>query len=306
MTEQVTVLMAVYNDAPFLRVAIDSILEQTASGFRFLIVDDASTDESRQIIRSYRDPRIELLALERNVGQTAALNIGLRATSSAWIARMDADDYSAPHRLEEQMRVLRSDSSLRCLGTGIWEFREDPHVQEIVKTRPESHEQIVEAAMRGSGMIHGTLVIHRESLLEIGGYDERYRYASDRDMVIRFLRRFRAMNIPDPLLGVRRSPKQDSFTQKAAEEYIEIFQGLLTENGASGSERNILRASLAYSYLLRSRCLKERGRYDEWLTDQIRALRISPATGLKNVLAAVSDRVLPRRWRMLLRKDFVR
>ena len=203
------------------------------------------------------------------------------------------------------MRVLKLHPSLRCLGTGIWEFREDPHVVEIVKTRPESHEQIVEAAMRGSGMIHGTLVIYRESLLQIGGYDERYRYASDRDMVIRLLKRFRAMNIPDPLLGVRRSPKQDSFTQRAAEEYIEIFQGLSDENGASVWQKNLLRSSLAYSYLLRSRCFKESGQYDRWLMDQIRAFRISPMTGLRNVLGAMSDQVLPRRWRMLLRKDFV-
>src|SRR3989338_9985680 len=101
-----TILMAVHNGAPYLRVAMDSILRQTYCTFRFLIVDDASGDDPRQLIGSYADPRVELLALERNVGQTAALNTGLHSCTSPWIARMDADDYSAPTRLEDQMRAL--------------------------------------------------------------------------------------------------------------------------------------------------------------------------------------------------------
>ena len=100
---QLTVLMTVYNGSPFLRTAIDSILNQTYADFCFLIVDDASTDDSREIVRSYKDPRIQLVCLEHNVGQTAALNIGLRQATTPWIARMDADDYSGPTRFEEQM-----------------------------------------------------------------------------------------------------------------------------------------------------------------------------------------------------------
>ena len=76
MDYPLTVLMATYNDGRFLPMAMESILSQTYRHFRFLIVDDASTDETPQIIRSYNDPRIEHLRLEQNVGQTVALNIG--------------------------------------------------------------------------------------------------------------------------------------------------------------------------------------------------------------------------------------
>ena len=106
MSETLTVLMAVYNGERFLRTAVDSILNQTHSDFRFLVVDDASTDSTPELLRRIRDPRLEVFRLDQNVGQTAALNIGLRRAATPYIARMDADDYSAPHRLERQMSLL--------------------------------------------------------------------------------------------------------------------------------------------------------------------------------------------------------
>src|SRR3989338_10031399 len=117
MNPAVTVLMAVQNGGPYLRTAIESILHQTYRDFCFLIVDDGSTDDSREIVRSYDDRRIELLCLEHNVGQTAALNKGLRHAPTPWIARMDADDYSARTRLEVQIKSLEGEPLLACLGT---------------------------------------------------------------------------------------------------------------------------------------------------------------------------------------------
>ena len=209
MPYPITVLMAVRNGELFLRTAIGSILKQTYPHFHFLIVDDASTDQTREVVRSYQDPRVELLSLERNVGQTAALNIGLRHATSPWIARMDADDFSAPTRLAEQMALLEEDRSLQCVGTGIWEFLEDPTEKIAVVFRPEGYEQIRRASLLGSGMIHGSILVGRAALLEIGGYDERYRYASDRDLFVRLFSRYKARNIPKLLLGVRRHENQE-------------------------------------------------------------------------------------------------
>src|SRR5688572_19340877 len=127
---KLTVLMAVRNGEPFLTAAIESILRQTYEEFRFLIVDDASTDRTREVIRSYDDKRIELLCLQQNVGQTAALSIGVQRVSTPWIARMDADDYSAATRFEKQMNLLTADPSLGCVGTFAWVFRNDPAVAE--------------------------------------------------------------------------------------------------------------------------------------------------------------------------------
>lgn len=301
MSGVLTVLMAVKNGEPYLRTAIDSVLAQTYPGFRFLIIDDCSTDGTRELVRSYADPRIELRCLERNIGQTAALNLGLRSNGSPWVARMDADDYSAPTRLAAQMRALADRPTVRCIGTGVWEFRDDPAVVDVVKTRPLNHAGIQRAALCGSGLIHGSIIIHRESLLEAGAYDERYRYASDREMFIRFLSRYEAMNLAEPLFGIRRHPNQDSFSLRAAQEYLEIFDRLITSGRYGPEETGILRESLAFSYLFRGRCFRMNGQYRDWWHDVARAVRISPRLVARNALGTLAGRVLPRRRRMSIR-----
>ena len=300
MSETLTVLMAVYNGERFLRTAMDSILSQTYPDFRFLVVDDASMDTTPQILRQVRDSRLEILRLDRNIGQTAALNRGLRHAATPYVARMDADDYAAPNRLERQMSVLSRDPSLACVGTFAWEFQDDPLTQQTVIARPESYPEIRKAALHGAGIIHGTIVIRREALLEIGGYDERYRYASDRDMFIRFLPEHKAVNIPEPLLGIRRHGDQDSFSKIAADEYIELFTRLLAGNGQA--EASIVRGSLAYSYLFRSNYFRRKKQYGEWAADWLRAARLSPATCVRSMMGTAARRLLPERLQASLRK----
>lgn len=283
MDAPVTVLMTVYNDAPYLPMAIESILGQSYPNFRFLIVDDASSDSTPEIVRSIADPRIELLSLPRNVGQTAALNIGLRRAASPWIARMDADDFSSPNRLEEQMKALARFPGVQCVGTAVWEFSGDPQVVRNIVKRPDGEEEIRRAALLGQGLIHGSVVIGREALLDAGGYDERYRYAADREMFIRFTKKYRAVNLPEALLGIRRHPAQDSYSQQAADEYIDIFVRLLAGGEYTGFERKILRDGLAYSYLFRANYFGSRGEYSQGLKDVLRSFRTSPSRSVRTL-----------------------
>lgn len=284
--------MAVRNGEPFLRTAMESILSQTYPYFRFLVVDDASTDHTRAIVRSYGHPSVELLELERNVGQTAALNMGLRHARTPWIARMDADDFSAPTRLTEQMEAFAQDADLSCVGTGIWEFSESPDNPKAVVFRPEHYDQIKRAALLGSGMIHGSVVVRRQALLDIGGYDERYRYASDRDLFIRLFARHKARNIPKALLGVRRHEDQDSFSLSAATEYVDLFGRLLAQKGFNPEERAVLRESLAYSHLFRAGCFFEKDKVLEAWKDSARALQVSPGFFLRSQAGRWIKRIL--------------
>src|SRR3990170_6306785 len=103
MNPEITVLMSVYNGERFLREAIESILNQTYRDFEFLIINDGSTDSSREIILSYNDPRIRLIDNELNIGLTRSLNKGLRLARGKYIARQDADDISFRKRLEKQV-----------------------------------------------------------------------------------------------------------------------------------------------------------------------------------------------------------
>ncbi|MBN2301281.1 MAG: glycosyltransferase family 2 protein, partial [Lentisphaerae bacterium] len=95
---KITVLMAVYNGERYVREAINSILGQTFADFEFLIINDGSTDHSRELISSYHDPRLRLIDNDHNLGLTKSLNRGIAAARGEYLARMDADDVSVPER----------------------------------------------------------------------------------------------------------------------------------------------------------------------------------------------------------------
>jgi len=102
-----TVLMPVYNADRFLAQAIDSILIQTFTDFEFLIIDDCSSDNSVNIIKSYTDARIRFYQNPKNLGISATLNKGIELASAQWIARMDSDDISYPNRLQKQYDFIK-------------------------------------------------------------------------------------------------------------------------------------------------------------------------------------------------------
>ncbi|UCH94206.1 MAG: glycosyltransferase [Candidatus Aminicenantes bacterium] len=120
---KLTVLMTVYNGGAYLRETIESILNQTYKDFKFLIIDNASTDNSREVIGSFNDPRIDLVALPENIGQIPALNKGLDMIDTPYIARMDADDISLPHRFKRQVAFMEKHPDVGVCGTFVITFR---------------------------------------------------------------------------------------------------------------------------------------------------------------------------------------
>jgi glycosyltransferase involved in cell wall biosynthesis len=129
MKPKVTVLTTIYNGKAYLNEAIESVLNQTYSDFEFLIIDDTSTDNSVEIINSYQDPRIRLFKNEKNIGQTASLNIGLGLSMGKYIARLDQDDVCLPKRLEEQVDFMQKNPAVAIVSS--WEYTIDPEGNKI-------------------------------------------------------------------------------------------------------------------------------------------------------------------------------
>lgn len=113
-----SVYMPVFNAAPYLAQSIESILNQTYKNFEFIIVDDASTDDSWKIIKSYsrRDPRIRAYRNRLNLGVSTNSDIAISLTRCKYLARMDADDISTPDRLEKQLKYLKSNPKTVIIG----------------------------------------------------------------------------------------------------------------------------------------------------------------------------------------------
>ena len=127
----ISVIMSVYNAEQFLREAIDSILNQTYDNFEFIIIDDASTDSSNAILRSYNDHRIRVHLNKENSGLTKSLNIGLALAKGTYIARQDADDVSYPERFQRQLDFFQANPGLDIAGTQATYIYEDGQLAKV-------------------------------------------------------------------------------------------------------------------------------------------------------------------------------
>ena len=138
----ITVLMTVYNGGRFIEKAIKSVLNQTYTNFKFLIIDNKSIDNTKIIIKSFQDNRIKLIELENNIGQTAALNKGLGLINTKYVARIDADDICLPERIEKQINYLDKNVNVDVLGTWAVQINEDDEVVTHIRPPIKSQEII--------------------------------------------------------------------------------------------------------------------------------------------------------------------
>jgi glycosyltransferase involved in cell wall biosynthesis len=102
----VSIIMPNYNGAKYLKETLESVLAQTYTNWELLFVDDCSTDDSLEIVRSYRDERIRILQNEKNSGAAVSRNYALREAKGKWIAFLDSDDLWVPFKLEKQLTFM--------------------------------------------------------------------------------------------------------------------------------------------------------------------------------------------------------
>ena len=103
----ISVVMPVFNCEQYVSIAIESILKQSFTDFEFIIIDDGSSDSSSDIIRQFKDPRINYLRNIDNQGNYQARNHGMEIAVGKYICIMDADDISEPERLKYNFSFWR-------------------------------------------------------------------------------------------------------------------------------------------------------------------------------------------------------
>jgi glycosyltransferase involved in cell wall biosynthesis len=201
---KLAVLMAVFNNADTLENSIKSILNQTVKNFQFVIVNDASTDKSHEILSKYQrlDSRINLIKNKHQLGLTKSLNKGLKIIKAKYIARMDADDSSLPKRFEKQLKYLETHPKIALLGTAA--FLIDQNGKKLkLRTNPIDHQHIKKVALRYCPFIHPTWMIRRSALLDLNFYNENFPFAQDYELVLRLMTQHQTANLPEPLLKYR-------------------------------------------------------------------------------------------------------
>jgi len=201
----VTVLMPVYNGERFLREAVESILQQTWTDFEFLIVDDGSTDHTREIINSYNDARIRVLDQRANIGLAKSLNHGLRAARGPLVARQDADDRSHPERLAAQVEFMHAHREVTLLGTQVRVLNKHRRASR----RPGWERAVTNSAIRfqllfDNPFIHTSVMFRRDVVWqELDGYDETLPTGEDFDLWSRIAARYTVGNLPATLVDYR-------------------------------------------------------------------------------------------------------
>ena len=227
---KVSVLMGVYNGSPYLREAIDSILGQTFEDFEFLIIDDGSTDDSVEIIRSYSDPRIKLHLNDGNIGLTKSLNVGLSLARGELIARQDADDISLPNRFTKQVEFMDQHAEVSVLGAQVQLIDETSRpINRPTWKKLSSPIGLKWQSMFDSPFIHSSVMMrHAVVWQKENGYDENFRTSQDFELWSRLSEKYLLQNLADTLLKFRQC--ENSVSKGYKPEMIEKVSTLFVSN----------------------------------------------------------------------------
>ena len=196
----ITAVVVNHNYGRYLGECLDSVLEQSYPSMEIIVVDDGSTDNSLEILQSYKDRT--LLIQQENRGVSAARNVGLAKSKGEWIAFLDSDDAWRPEKLQKQSNYFTqptvgmvfcgiefTDDSGRCLGSARPSNTGNFLSQLVTFTSPP---------IGGSAA-----VIRSECLRNLGGFDEQLSTAADLDMWIRIAARYEICAVSAPLVKYR-------------------------------------------------------------------------------------------------------
>lgn len=232
---KVSVLLPVYNGSPTLPKAIASILSQDMSEFELIVIDDCSNDHSASIIRQYaeKDSRIIPIFHEVNIGLAKTLNEGLDLAKSDFVARMDQDDESLPHRLRIQLDYMIKNPTFAVVGSYVYHMGAKQEFDRLVEL-PSNSEQIKQTLLQYNCMYHPSVMMRRNKILGLGGYKAEFKNAEDYDLWLRVSKLYPLSNISEPLLRYRFSVSGMTLSRKWEQLfYVYLAQSAYTNENAS-------------------------------------------------------------------------
>lgn len=204
---RVTVVMAVYNAAQFLREAVASVLAQTYRDFELIVVDDSSSDDSLSILQSFEDPRVRILRHDTNMGAALSRNDALAAARGELVAIMDADDECVPTRLERQVAFLDANPLVGLVGCGVYDNIDASGAVLYTSYLPEDNKTIQQTLVERWCFLHSSIMFRRALYESVGGYRKAFEPAEDHDFILRILEHCQTHNLFERLVRYRLNPR---------------------------------------------------------------------------------------------------
>lgn len=287
----ISVVMGVYKDEKHVKEAIKSILDQSFTDFEFIIIDDGSLDKSAKIVSDFKDPRIRLVH-QTNHGLVHVLNHGIKLARAEIIARMDADDISDAQRFKKELPLLLGDERAGVVGSFFSYIDEQSKPLGKTITSMTKHIDIVRHFYFDNPIGHGTAMMRKKAIDEVGGYSDKYGPNEDYDLWRRLAEKgWRFRIIPESLYLYRINYSGISKTNKELQH--RLFAKLISDIWKGPLHTKSLWAifrDARYYHDLSSKY--SRKMYDQYKNHQVRLtfeflIHGHLIAGYKNWLAAV-------------------
>jgi GT2 family glycosyltransferase len=284
----VTVIIPAYNAARFIRPTIDSVLDQTFQDFEFIVVDDGSTDDTADVVRSY-EPRLRYL-WKANGGQSSSRNVGIREARGEFIAFLDHDDLWYPEKLARQVALMQAAPRLGVVTTGSVLFDDHGDLQTEIPVLPATSGPALLARLLLGNVIGSCskVLVRSACFRELGAFDEQLRMAEDWEMWYRIGLRYDIVVIPEPLIRYR--IHQGNFSSHSARLNLANEMVFLQRAFAEPGFRPgpwLRGHALAERHLAAAIGHREAGEHGPMLASLARALLLHPPIAARKVCAGI-------------------
>jgi glycosyltransferase involved in cell wall biosynthesis len=262
----VSIVTPVYNAAQYLAAMLESVQAQTWNSYEHLIVDDCSTDNSREIVRHYQreDSRIKLLSQVTNGGPARARNLGIGEASGNFIAFLDADDIWMPEKLERQMAVFRNYPKIGLVGTSRSVI--DTHGDYLDEKKEKNKScwgkiDVAEYLLDRIPLVTSSVMVRKKCLEKCGVFNEDYPPCEDFDLWLRIVQQYEVGVLEDVLVSYRsHSGGISRNTIKSRISKIKIFENeILPRIEVLGPKRVEFLLTLQEKYVSLGRMLMKKG-----------------------------------------------
>lgn len=220
---KVSFLLPTYNSEKYLIQCMNSIFNQTFQDFEVLIVDDASTDATRQILESYQDERIRIID-GPNKGLAAALNVGIKEAKGEYIARIDADDIALPNRLEKQVNYLDNHKDISIVGS----WQEHFGKYNSIHKAADDWQKLKIALIFRCDLCHSTLMLRKSDIIKYSLFYPEHSLQEDYELWCQAINHIKIANIPE-ILGMYRI-SGESITDAKLKELVKYEANIVVRN----------------------------------------------------------------------------